>query len=174
MRRFVLFIFFLVFFLYGSAIEKPDLLQKEAQRINIAQSLVKNFSELDFPKYRDRNFWDNLPNDIRNQYIKNAEADLNYNWPTVKATDYLASIRCGDRQDEVYNAPRSVLTALVMGELTEGKGRFIDQIINGVWYYSEQTWWGWSAHFYLQKAPPGLSDVNEPTIDLGVGEMANI
>jgi len=174
MKIFLAFFFILSFSVYGNRNGKRDLLQKEAQRLNIAQSLVKNFSELDFPKYGDRGFWDNLPNDIRNQYIKNAEAELNYNWPTVKATDYLAFIRSGNRQDEVYNAPRSVLTALVMGELAEGEGRFIDQIINGVWYYSEQTWWGWSAHFYLQKAPPGLPDVNEPTIDLGVGEMANI
>ncbi len=61
-----------------------------------------------------------------------------------------------------------------MGELAEGKGRFTDQIVNGVWYYSEQTWWGWSAHLTVQKAPHGLPDVDEPVIDLGVGEMANI
>ncbi|MGV8134871.1 MAG: hypothetical protein AB2L20_06635 [Mangrovibacterium sp.] len=174
MRKFILFVFFFGFTLYGFAAEKRDLLQKEAQRINIAQSLVKNFSELDFPKYSNRSFWENLPSGIRDKYIKNAEAALNYNWPSVKATDYLAFIRSGDRRDEVYNAPRSVLTALIMGELAEGKGRFINQIVNGVWFYTEQTWWGWSAHFYLQKAPPGLPDADEPTIDLGVGEMANI
>jgi hypothetical protein len=61
--------------------------------------------------------------------------------------------------------------AVVMGELAEGKGRFIDQIINGVWYYSEQTWWGWSAHL---PDPKGLPDIQEPSIDLGVGEIANI
>jgi hypothetical protein len=174
MRKFVLFIFFFGSALYSFATEKRDLLQKEAQRINIAQSLVKNFSELDFPKYRNRGFWNNLPSAIREKYIKDAENVLNYNWPAIKATDYLEVVRSGDRRDEVYNAPRSVLTALIMGELAEGKGRFIDQIVNGVWFYSEQTWWGWSAHFYLQKASPGLPDANEPTIDLGVGEMANI
>ena len=92
----------------------------------------------------------------------------------VKATDYLEIVRSGNRLQEVYAGPKSALSALVMGELTEGKGRFIDQIINGVWYYSEQTWWGWSAHFYLQQAPNGLPDANEPTIDLGVGEVASM
>ena len=61
-----------------------------------------------------------------------------------------------------------------MAELAEGEGRFTDQIVNGVWFYSEQTWWGWSAHLTLQKAPHGLPDVNEPVIDLGVGEITNI
>ena len=59
-----------------------------------------------------------------------------------------------------------------MGELIEGKGRFIDQIVNAVWYYSEQTWWGWSAHLYSE-GRVGLPDINEPTVDLGVGEIAN-
>jgi len=92
----------------------------------------------------------------------------------VKATDYLEIIRSGDRRQEAYSATRTALMALVMAELTEGKGRFIDQIINGVWYYSEQTWWGWSAHLTAQKAPHGLPDADEPVIDLGVGEISNI
>jgi hypothetical protein len=60
-----------------------------------------------------------------------------------------------------------------MGELVEGKGRFIDQIINAVWYYSEQTWWGWSAHLGAQKAGSGLPDINEPYVDLGVSEVTS-
>jgi len=92
----------------------------------------------------------------------------------VQATDYLEIIRSGDRRQGAYAAPQNALLALVMGELTEGKGRFIDQIVNGVWYYSEQTWWGWSAHLTAQKAPHGLPDADEPVIDLGVGEITNI
>ena len=90
---------------------------------------------------------------MRKEYIQKAETYLDYDWPAVKATDYLEIIRSGDRRQEAYAAPRAALMALVMGELVEGKGRFMDQIVNGVWYYSEQTWWGWSAHLNLQKAP---------------------
>ncbi len=64
MRKSVLFIFFSGFFLHGMAAEKRDLLQKEARRINLAQLLVQNFSELDFPRYSNRGFWDNLPSAI--------------------------------------------------------------------------------------------------------------
>jgi hypothetical protein len=60
-----------------------------------------------------------------------------------------------------------------MGELVEGKGRFTDQIINAVWYYCEQTWWGWSAHLGSQKVGAGLPDINDPFVDLGVGEIAS-
>ena len=58
-----------------------------------------------------------------------------------------------------------------MGELAEGKGRFMDQIVNAVWYFSEQTWWGWSAHLGPQKAGAGLPDINEPFVDLGSGKL---
>ncbi len=158
----------------GVSKENRNLLQKEAAEINLEQSLIKNFQELNFPDYQSRAFWNALPSPIKAQYISEAEKYLDYNWPVVKATDYLEIIRSGDRRQEVYAAPRAALVALVMGELIEGEGRFIDQIVNGVWYYSEQTWWGWSAHLTAQKAPHGLPDADEPIIDLGVGEIANI
>jgi hypothetical protein len=160
--------------LNGFSKETRDVLQKEAQEIGLSQALIKNFSEIGFPDYHDRTFWNNLHAGFRKQYIEEAEKTLDYNWPAVKATDYLEIIRSGDRRQEVFAAPYAALMALVMGELTEGKGRFMDQIVNGVWFYSEQTWWGWSAHLTAQKAPHGLPDADEPVIDLGVGEITNM
>jgi hypothetical protein len=174
MKTFLILIFISALSFSGFAKEQRDVLQKEAQQINLAQTLVKNFAELGFPDYRDRTFWNNLPEELKKQYVEEAEMAIDYNWPMVKATDYIEIIRSGDRRQEVYAAPRAALMALVMGELAEGKGRFIDQIVNGVWYYSEQTWWGWSAHLTAQKAPHGLPDADEPVIDLGVGEITNI
>ncbi len=155
----------------GFSSDKRDILQNESNEIGLEEVLVKDFSEIGFPTYKDRDFWNGLPEKLKDQYISNAEKKLDYDWPVVKATDYLEIIRSGDRRQSVYAAPRSALMALVMGELIEGNGRFVDQIINGVWYYSEQTWWGWSAHL---PEPNGLPDIKDPSIDLGVGEIANI
>jgi len=151
--------------------DNRDILQKESNEIGLESVLIKDFSEIGFPTYKDRDFWVELPENLRDQYVDRAEEKLNYDWPVVKATDYLEIIRSGDRRQSVYSAPRSALMALIMGELIEGNGRFLDQIINGVWYYSEQTWWGWSAHL---PDPNGLPDIKDPSIDLGVGEIANI
>lgn len=151
-----------------------NLLQKESDEIGIEKMLINDFSEIGYPTYYDRDFWDNLPTTIREQYIQNAEGYLNFGWPVVKATDYLEIVRSGKRSDSVCAIPRAAVSALIMGELIEGQGRFIDDIINGCWYYSEQTWWGWSSHLKHQKAQNGLPDVNEPLLDLGVGEVANI
>ena len=153
--------------------KERNILANEAKTIDLAKNLITDNSWNKYPDYKNRQFWENVPANLRKEYISRAESYLNYNWPVVKATDYLEFIRSGDRRQEAYAAPRAALNSLVMGELIEGKGRFIDQIINAVWYYSEQTWWGWSAHLYFQKAPGGLPDVNEPTVDLGVGEISD-
>src|SRR5690606_9005795 len=70
-----------------------------------------------------------------------------------------------------YNEKRNNLEIFVLAELCEGKGRFIDQIINGVWSFCEQTYWGLSAHLWLQKSGKGLPDVEDPTIDLGAANI---
>ncbi len=174
MKKLLTIILLFAFAFNTAGYEKRNLLQKEADRCNLSQNLIQDFSEIDFPDYADRHFWNSLPAIMKEKYITDAEKYLDYDWPIVKATDYLEIIRSGDRRQGAYAAPRAALESLVMGELAEGKGRFIDQIVNGVWYYSEQTWWGWSAHLTSQKAANGLPDADEPVIDLGVGEIANI
>jgi hypothetical protein len=154
-------------------IKERNLLAQKAKEVNLSNILVKDLSWLTHANYQNREFWNNVPAALRSEYIANAEKYLDYDWPIVKATDYLEIVRSGNRKQEVYAAPSNALIALVMGELVEGKGRFLNQIVNATWYYSEQTWWGWSAHLFLQKGPNGLPDINEPTVDLGVGEVAS-
>jgi len=154
-------------------IKERNILTHEAKTMDLAKALASGNAWSERPGYYDRAFWDRLPANIRQLYIDQAEEYLNYDWPVVKATDYLEFIRSGDRRQEVYAACSKALISLVMGELTEGKGRFLDQIINAVWYYSEQTWWGWSAHLHHQKAGAGLPDINDPFVDLGVGEVTS-
>ncbi len=178
MRTSLLF-FLILSFLYPYPLKaeltprERNILVREAKAVGLSQMLISDHSWNRLPVYSDRQFWENLPSKARQEYISNAEKYLTYNWPVVKATDYLEFVRSGERRQEVYSACSNALISLVMGELVEGKGRFTDQIINAVWYYSEQTWWGWSAHLYFQEAGPGLPDVNEPTVDLGVGEVTS-
>ena len=153
--------------------KERNILTNEAKAIDLAKVLLTDNSWINLPDYRNRQFWENIPAKIRNEYITRAEGYLDYNWPVVRATDYLEFIRSGDRRQEVYSACSNALITLVMGELAEGKGRFLDQIINAVWYFSEQTWWGWSAHLGSQNAGSGLPDINDPIVDLGVGEITN-
>ena len=171
---------FIIYLFSGFAVGKTELkpkerniLANEAKAIDLQKTMITDNSWNKMPGYKDRQFWESLPDNIRKEYISKAEEYLNYAWPVVKATDYLEFIRSGDRRQQVYSACSNAVISLVMGELVEGKGRFIDQLINGVWYYSEQTWWGWSAHLSPQKAGTGLPDINDPIVDLGVGEVTS-
>ncbi len=176
LSKLLLFVLF-AFMAFGAQAEltnkKRNILADEAKAINLSRVLITNNFWNKLPDYKNRAFWQNLPDTLRKEYIAKAEAYLEYNWPVVKATDYLEFIRSGDRRQGAYAACSNALIDLVMGELVEGKGRFIDQIINGVWFYSEQTCWGWSAHLGAQKAGVGLPDVNDPIVDLGVGEVTS-
>ncbi len=179
LRTFLLCCFVMFFFGVSNHVsakltnKERNILANEAKAIDLAKVLITDNSWNKLPDYKSREFWQSLPANIREEYISKAERYLDYNWPVVKATDYLEFIRSGNRRQEAYSACSSALITLVMGEMVEGKGRFMDQIINAVWYFSEQTWWGWSAHLGSQKAGSGLPDVNEPYVDLGVGEITN-
>ena len=89
--------------------EPRNILQNKAAKIDLEIFLVEEFSEVGFPSLDSREFWENLPANLKGEYIKQAESKLSYDWPVVKATDYLEFIRSGDRRQEVYAAPRSAL-----------------------------------------------------------------
>ena len=65
-----------------------------------------------------------------------------------------------------------MLQRLMLAECLEGKGRFVDDIANGVWLICEETFWGAPAHLAAQKAGVGLPDVSEPIIELFSAETA--
>ncbi len=136
--------------------------------------LIKDFKP--YASYHDREFWDALPNEIKEKCISAAEKSSQYVFGTVTLTSFLDYKRTGSRteSEKFYNDRNDNLRNLVLGELVEGKGRFMDAILNGTWSICEQTYWGVSAHLAAQKAGIGVPDVNEPTIDLVSGEMANL
>lgn len=140
----------------------------------IKKNLINDHSWVTYPDYKDRDGWNKLPENIRDEYIKNGEEYLNYNWQYIPASLYLEFTRSGSRavMQKPYRENIVALEGLVMAELMEGKGRFINDIVDGVFYYCEQTYWGLSAHLSLQKIGSGLPDAADPTIDLGVGKVA--
>ncbi len=124
-----------------------------------------------FPAYSDREGWKALMGDKAAGYIKDAEQYLGYRWKVIPATAYLEIERSGSRKamENISFKNDSALEALFMGELAEGKGRFIDQLFNGVFLQTEQTSWVWSAHLKsTQLSKRGIPDARDEFIDLGV------
>ena len=99
-----LVIVFLLLFLPVKAELKPrerNILTSEAKAIDLSKVMISDNSWNKLPGYKERQFWESLPANIRQDYIKKAEGYLDYNWPVVKATDYLEFIRSGDRRQSV-------------------------------------------------------------------------
>lgn len=160
-------------FLNLRAGEERDLLSKKYSRDDLARILVEDKEWIKYPSYKNREEWHKIPEKIRKEYIERGERYLGHDWPQIKATEYLEFVRSGNREimQNPYTKKRDAYQALVMAELMEGKGRFMDDIINGVWSFCEMTYWGLSAHLYIQEAGPGLPDVDDPSIDLVVGQI---
>ena len=128
-----------------------------------------------YPKSREQG-WETIPVANRRAHILEAEKLLGTEWPELPATVFLEFVRTGNRsnfQSRSYER-RRMLAVLVLAESMEGEGRFLDDIINGIWAICEESYWGVPAHLYLQKAGAGLPDVTEPTVDLFAAETGSL
>lgn len=130
-----------------------------------------------FPRWDERGVWEALPAEVRAQTIAHAERHLGRSWPELPATLFLEFRRNGNRSR--YEAPhhqrRSALAQLVLGECLEGQGRFLDDIVNGIWALCEESFWGVPAHNARHSprfAGSGLPDTSFHEVDLFAAETA--
>ncbi len=125
-----------------------------------------------FPKASEREAWEAIPEDIREAWIKGGEEAVPGEWEALRATKLLDYVRNGDRgSSQLPRVERRLrLMKLVLAECMEGQGRFLDDIADGIWAICEESYWGFTAHIFMQRAGAGLPDVSEPTVDLGVSE----
>ena len=175
----------LLFFLlpqtcFGAA--RRNLLTDTYDRAFVSKFCPYNLDWVKLPSYTDRAAWDAIPEAKRQATVTAGEKYLGYEWPSVLPTQYLEFTRNGNRAvvDNRIAQRLNALRALVYAELVEGEGRFLDDIINGVFTYCEQTFWGSSAHFYLydygcqiENPVTILPDASNPVIDLTTGDVAS-
>ena len=175
-RTTILFLF-LSMGISSHAHEYRDLLQKEADVPSLKSVLVLNQGWVQYPNYADRAGWDNLNAEHKEDIIRKGETALNYEWNVIKATDYIEFERSGSRDimQKPFGDNNRALVNLVLAELAEGKGRFIDQIINGIWQSCEMTSWALSAHVAVaQKEKTSLPSYKENIIDLTAGDLGSM
>jgi len=127
-----------------------------------------------FPAISNRSEWAKADASMMKAFLQKAETYINYEWPSIPATKSLLIERTGDRDEyqTVSFNKRIVLGTLLLAEVYENKGRFIDPIINGVWNICEESFWGVPAHLPKTKAYSGLMDVSAPFVDLFSAETS--
>lgn len=159
------------------AYTERNLLQNSVTKEQLKEALIMNGEWVPYPAYSDREGWNSLLNDEDRQTLINAgEKMLDYRWQVIRATDYLEYERSGERNimQNPYEANRKAINMLMMAELAEGKGRFVDQLINGVFFSCEMTSWVLSAHLPRQSTKRSMPDWREQIIDLGSGNYGSM
>jgi len=121
-----------------------------------------------FPTASERGPWEAIPADIRAAFVEKAHDYHTAGWEPLLASVFLNFKRNGNQAiyQAKFFARRTQLQCLVLAECMEGKGRFLDDITNGIWLICEETCWSNSNHLYMQHVGIGLPDVTDPIIDL--------
>lgn len=123
-----------------------------------------------YPPATARKEWEALDEEWKKETIKLGESYLSFQYPRLLATDYLDFTRTGNRvrYEDKFFSKRLALSALVLAECVEKKGRFLDDIINGIFSVCEESAWQLPPHnSYLRDAPQlPLPDAANPVLDL--------
>ena len=134
-------------------------------------ALVEPGKYMPLPQWGDKYWTDSVPQQMRQSYIRYGERYLGRPWQSLPATVFAEFKTNGNRVnfEGLTFQKRRQLAALVMAEIVEGQGRFMPDIINGLWSTLEESWWGIPAHY--GKKVPVMEDQN---VDLFQAESAGL
>jgi hypothetical protein len=125
-----------------------------------------------FPPASDRAAWEALAASVGAEvvgtWIAAAERAASEPVADLPATLYLEYRRVGRREgyQTPYRLRRTRLGALAVAECLEGRGRFLDPLLDLAWAICEESSWAYPAH------QTDLADPDHPTIDLGAAMTA--
>jgi len=166
MNKYIVFPLFL-FILYVD-VYSQSLLSGRYSNQQLSEILIDRDKWFPFPKITDREGWSKA-DQIMLQAIFNEANDLiSIKWEQFPATTALLFERTGNRTkyEELFFKKRITLGTLLLAEVYENEGRFVDQIIDGVWSICEESYWGLPAHLNQWQDDAGLPDVLNPYVDL--------
>jgi hypothetical protein len=148
--------------------KRRDLLTTAYSLAKLQSALLPIESYRPFPRLHNREGWSALRPETRARLLAQGEQFLGFHWPEMPATVFLEYARVGNRSDyeAIRNQRMTALQSLAFAECVEAKGRFVDDIVNGLWATCEESFWGVPAHLYIQKADLGLPDPRDPIVDL--------
>jgi len=154
--------------------DKPGLLAGPWTPETLESVLLVPGAWRPYPKAGDAAGWAKVPEAVRAAHVRLAEESLGADWPMTRASVFLDFVQDGNRTryEAVSFGRRVRLAELVLAEAIEGRGRLVDDILDGVWTIAEESFWGVPAHVGAQKRGPGLPDVTEPVVDLFAAETA--
>ncbi|MEP6749075.1 MAG: heparinase II/III family protein [Bacteroidota bacterium] len=173
MKKLITLLFLIAGFIRLQA-QNQNVLSGKYSISQLKSILIPQAAWVPFPKITDRAGWSKADQSMMKSFYDKGLTFISYEWPSIPATTSLLIERTGERAsyEAINTKKREVLGTLVLAEIYENKGRFIDPIINGVWSICEESWWGAAAHLPKTKELSGLMDVSQPFVELFGAEMS--
>lgn len=173
MKQLIITVTYCFLIITGEAqVTHRDLLNKFSMK-DVSASIQSKDSWKPYPKTPAE--WKiQLDDSIIQKYIRFGDDALKFEFKNIPASVALEYARTGDRDNyqKLSFDKRGKLFDLVIAESMEGKSRFMEQIMNGLWSIFEETFWGVPAHLGTQKAGTGLPDAEDIIVDLFSAETA--
>lgn len=123
-----------------------------------------------YPDISDRVHWDSLSDGVKKHLIAEGEEALKEPWTQLLISDFLEFSRSGNRVrfEDKYFPRRRKLNKLIMAECVENKGRFLPDILDGLYLILEETTWCLPPHTSYERdgKQEALPDVTRQIIDL--------
>lgn len=123
-----------------------------------------------FPRAKHPEGYKRISPELKRRILEEGETYLGYKYPSIFATDFMNFKRTGNRvtYEALYFARRHALCALVTAECVEQDGRFMDDIVNGIFVLCEESGWQLPPHNSYQRDKPQLllPDSARPVLDL--------
>lgn len=155
----------------SAQVTQRNILTNKYSLKDISKSLVSQESFKPYPTTPDE--WrERISDKGINYLVKEGEENLNFKFIDIPASVLLEFKRTGNRSHHqgISFKKRVALLRLVLAESAEGKGRFLDAIIDGSWSLCEESYWGIPAHI---RETEGIPDIENPVVDLFTSETAS-
>lgn len=123
-----------------------------------------------YPNILNRDSWEGLPSQLKKEITEAGQEAQKTPWTQLLISDFTEFSKTGNRLafEDKYFPRRRKLSALVMAECVENKGRFMGDILDGLYLILEETTWCLPAHnsYIRDTKQEYLPDVSRPIIDL--------
>ncbi len=129
-----------------------------------------------YPDISNRDKWDSLPENYKKDLINAGEEALKEPWTQLLISDFREFSKSGNRVqfEDKYFPRRRKLNKLVIAECAQNEGRFLEDILDGLYLILEETTWCLPPHtsYIRDGKQENMPDVTRPIIDLFDAESA--
>ncbi len=126
------------------------------------------------PKKTEREKWERLDPDLKKALVEEGERCQKEEWSRFLLSDYREFKKSGDRKkfEDKYFSRRYKLNGMIMAECVESKGRFLDDIIDGIYLILQEVSWCLPPHnsYYRDEPQLEIPDSTRPVLDLFAAE----